>query len=113
MDSLLNEETIVVVTADHSTPSSGPQVHSGEPVPITVVGPGIRQDLVQRFDEIHCGAGALGGVRGKDFMYMVLNWLDRAKLQGLMDGPHNRPYWPGDQRQPLLLDCLNKEKKNP
>jgi 2,3-bisphosphoglycerate-independent phosphoglycerate mutase len=106
MDSLLDEETMVVVTADHSTPSAGPQVHSGEPVPITVVGPGIRRDLVQHFDEIHCAGGALGSVRGGDFMYLVLNWLDRAKLQGLRDCPHDRPYWPG-QRQPLRLDRLN------
>lgn len=106
MDILLDEETMVVVTADHSTPSAGPQIHSGEPVPITVVGPGIRRDLIQHFDEIHCAGGALGSVRGEDFMYLVLNWLDRAKLQGLMDCPQDRPYWPG-QRQPLRLDRLN------
>lgn len=105
MESLLNEETMVVVTADHSTPSGGSQVHSGEPVPITVVGPGIRRDLIQRFDEVHCAGGALGTIAGKDFMHLVLNWLDRAKLQGLMDCPHNRPYWPG-QRQPLQLNSF-------
>lgn len=106
---LPDEETMVVVTSDHSTPSAGRQVHSGEPVPITVVGPGIRQDLVQRFTEVHCGGGALGTVRGEDFMYLVLNWLDRAKLQGLRDCPHDRPYWPG-QRHPLQLKGLNGGK---
>ncbi|MDA3970903.1 MAG: alkaline phosphatase family protein [Desulfobulbaceae bacterium] len=110
MNDLLDEETMVVITADHSTPSAGPQVHSGEPVPITVVGPGIRRDLVQRFDEIHCAGGALGTARGEDFMYLVLNWLDRAKLQGLRDCSHDRPYWPG-QRQPLRLDRLNGGKR--
>ena len=102
-DSLLDEQTMLVVTADHSTPSSGPQVHSGEPVPICAVGPGIRRDLVHHFDEIHCAGGALGHLRGRDFMPLVLNWLDRAKLQGLMDNDIDRPYWPA-ARQPFMLD---------
>jgi 2,3-bisphosphoglycerate-independent phosphoglycerate mutase len=103
VDELLNDETVLVVTGDHSTPSSGPLVHSGEPLPMVVNGPGIRQDRVAAFDEISCAAGALGQVRHQEFMYLVLNWLDRAKLQGLMDSPKDKPYWPG-QRKPFRLD---------
>ena len=103
MDDLLMDENIVVVTADHSTPSSGPLVHSGEPVPIMVNGPGIRQDRVSSFDEVSCAGGALGQLRHGDFMYCVLNWLDRAKLQGVMDSPADQPYWPG-KRQPFRLN---------
>ena len=95
-------DTVFVVTADHSTPSAGPQVHSGEPVPVMFVGPGMRRDLVKRFDEVHCAAGALGSLRGSDFMPMVLNCLDRAKLQGLMDTPDDQAYWPG-HRKPFRL----------
>jgi len=95
-------ETLLVVTADHSTPSSGPQVHSGEPVPFLMVGPGQRRDLVSRFDEVHCAGGGLGVVRGGDFMYLILNGLDRAKLQGLRDAPEDRPYWPAP-RTPFRL----------
>ncbi len=95
-------ETLLVITADHSTPSSGPQVHSGEPVPFTMVGPGQRCDLVRGFDEVRCAAGALGVVRGGDFMYLVLNGLDRAKLHGLRDAPEDRPYWPA-RRTPFRL----------
>lgn len=102
VDALLDDQTIVVITADHSTPSAGTQIHSGEPVPICVVGPGLRRDLVQRFDEVHCAGGALGCLQGQDFMPLVLNWLDRAKLMGLMDDPHDRPYWPGNRR-PFML----------
>ena len=94
-DQLLDGRTILVITADHSTPSSGPQVHSGEPVPIMAVGPGMRVDTIRGFDEIQCAGGALGSVRGVDFMPMVLNFLDQAKLQGLMDTPDDQPYWPG------------------
>ncbi|WP_456388369.1 alkaline phosphatase family protein [Desulfolithobacter sp.] len=103
LDSLLDGETMVVVTGDHSTPSAGPLIHSGEPVPVMAIGPGIRRDLVQSFDEIHCAGGALGLLLGQDFMYCVLNWLDRAKLQGLMDNPADRPYWPGN-RIPFRID---------
>ncbi|BCO10786.1 phosphoglycerate mutase [Desulfolithobacter dissulfuricans] len=103
LDRLLDGETMVVVTADHSTPSAGPLIHSGEPVPIMAIGPGIRRDRVKSFDEVHCAGGALGQLQGQDFMYCVLNWLDRAKLQGLMDTPADQPYWPGN-RKPFRID---------
>ncbi len=88
-------ELLLVVCADHSTPSSGELIHSGEPVPLLFRGPGIRRDAVTRFDEISAAAGALGGVRERELMLMVLNALDRIKLRGLMDMPEDQPYWPG------------------
>ena len=88
-------DLLVIVTSDHSTPSGGPLIHSGEAVPITLVGPNIRRDRVDQFDEIHCAAGSLGILREAEFMYTVLNCLDRAKLAGIMDTPVNQPYWPG------------------
>lgn len=107
---LADEEVVVVVTADHSTPSSGPLIHSGEPVPLTVTGKGIRCDAVSRFDEVNCVAGGLGMLRGRDLMALVLNWLDRSKLQGLMDTPVNQPYWPG-RRKPLRLEAMTGSEK--
>ncbi len=104
-----DEETVLIITSDHSTPSSGPLIHSGEPVPITVTGPGMRRDLVRHFDEIHCAAGALGQVHGADFMPMVLNFLDMAKLKGLMDTDVDQPYWPG-RRSPFRLDNRKEAK---
>ncbi|MFZ5760267.1 MAG: alkaline phosphatase family protein [Thermodesulfobacteriota bacterium] len=103
MDALRTENVVVVVTADHSTPSSGPLVHSGESVPFAAIGPGIRCDMVDRFDEVCCAAGGLGMLRGEDVMPLVLNWLDRSKLQGLMDSPDNQNYWPG-RRKPLMME---------
>ncbi len=102
MAELLDGRTVVLLTADHSTPSAGPQIHSGEPVPIAVAGPGIRRDLVNGFDEVQCAPGALGWVQGRDLMPRVLNCLDRAKLAGLMDTPDDQPYWPG-KRKPFRL----------
>jgi 2,3-bisphosphoglycerate-independent phosphoglycerate mutase len=103
-DLLAREDCFLVVTADHSTPSGGPLIHSGEPVPLCVVGPGIRRDDVRCFDEVAAAGGALGQVAGADFMYLVLNWLDRAKLVGLRDDPTGRPYWPGRCRPLRLTD---------
>ncbi len=89
-------EVLVIITADHSTPSSGPLIHSGEPVPLTFCGKGVRRDSVNKFDEISAAGGALGGVRGKELIYLILNNLNRAKLCGLMDTPIDQAYWPGD-----------------
>ncbi len=98
MNELTTSGNVIIVTADHSTPSSGPLIHSGEPVPIMISGPGTRLDAVQTFNEISCAGGALGHLRGEDFMYVVLNALERVKLRGLMDTPWDQPFWPGDRR---------------
>jgi len=90
-----NPDVLIIVTADHSTPSSGPLIHSGEPVPLTFYGQGVRRDNVHRFDEISAATGALGCVRGRELMYLILNHLDRSKLYGIMNSPVDQPFWPG------------------
>ncbi|GBC62949.1 phosphoglycerate mutase [Desulfonema ishimotonii] len=92
---LADPEVFIIITADHSTPSSGPLVHSGEPVPMLFLGEGVRRDAAERFDEVAVGGGALGCVRGRELMYLVLNHLDRIRLEGIMDTPAGQPYWPG------------------
>jgi 2,3-bisphosphoglycerate-independent phosphoglycerate mutase len=89
-------EVLLVITADHATPSGGPLIHSGETVPLLFCGTGIRQDMVDTYDEVSVVRGALGQVRGRELMSMILNAIDRVKLQGLMDTPFDQPYWPGD-----------------
>jgi 2,3-bisphosphoglycerate-independent phosphoglycerate mutase len=95
-------ELLIVIAADHSTPSAGPLIHSGEAVPLVFCGPGVRRDRIRHYDEVSAAGGALGVVRGKELMYLIINHLDRAKLQGLMDTPVNQAYWPG-RRTPLIL----------
>lgn len=101
---LKDPEVLVIVTADHSTPSAGPLIHSGEPVPLTFIGEGIRRDLVKAFDEVNTASGALGTVRGKELMYLILNHLDRAKLHGVMDTPLDQPFWPGHYEPFSILE---------
>ncbi len=88
-------DELLVITADHSTPSSGAMIHSGESVPLLMLNRHTRRDNVRRFNEIDCASGALGQVRGKELMALVLNFLDRGKLFGLRDSPIDQPYFPG------------------
>lgn len=89
-------DVLVVAASDHSTPSTGPLIHSGEPVPLVFCGPGVRVDEVASFDEIAAARGALGPVRGEELMYLVLNYLDLAKLRGIMNTPEDQAFWPGN-----------------
>ena len=93
-----DENILLVVTADHSTASAGTMIHSGETVPLTMIGKYTRRDDVTECNEVCCAGGALGLVRGKELMYLILNFLDRGKLWGLMDTPVNQPFFPGNYR---------------
>ncbi len=97
-------EMLVIVTSDHSTPSEGTLVHSGEPVPVAMSGCGVRRDRAERFDEVSAACGALGMLRGKEMMYLILNYLDRAKLAGTMYSELDQPFWPGEYAPFSLKD---------
>ena len=105
-------QLLLLVTADHSTPSSGPLIHSGEAVPLAMRGRGQRIDGVTCFDEISAAAGCLGQVRGPELMALVLNGLELAKLQGVMDTPEDRPFWPGPYA-PFILPPPDPEDPLP
>lgn len=100
---LANDDVLLAVTADHSTPSCGTMIHSGEPVPIMFVGNGVRRDNVKQFDEISVAGGALGSLRGDEIMHMILNYLDRARLAGIHDSPMAQEFWPGDY-EPFTIE---------
>jgi 2,3-bisphosphoglycerate-independent phosphoglycerate mutase len=90
-----DDDILFIVTADHSTASSGTMIHTGESVPLVMTGKYIRRDEVGKFDEVSCANGGLSLVRGRELMYLVLNFLDRGKLWGLMDSPDDQPFSPG------------------
>lgn len=75
------EETLVVVTADHSTPCSV-AAHSGDSVPLVVLGDCVRKDRIVSFGERSCAEGALGTVLGKNLMQLVVNYCGKAELVG-------------------------------
>jgi len=92
------DDLLLVITADHSTPSEGPLIHSGEPVPVIFHGKGVRIDRIKKFDEISCAGGALGLMRGRELMMMVLNYINRTRLAGIADSPVLRDFWPGEYK---------------
>ena len=89
-------ELLTVITADHSTPSSGTDevIHSGESVPLVMVGRNTRVDAVTCFDEVSCATGSLGLIRGRDIMPLILNATNRARFGTSRLDPENRPYHP-------------------
>ena len=88
------DDLLVVVTGDHSTPSISSLIHSGEPVPVVLVGGSIRRDEVDVFDEVQAARGCLGLLRGKELMLTILNHADRSTLLGHRLGAEERPYFP-------------------
>lgn len=88
------EDLLVAVTADHSTASISGLIHSGEPVPAVIVGPGVRRDRVSTFDEVSAAGGCLGFLRGKELLLMLLNYADRSSLHGHRLSAEEKPYVP-------------------
>lgn len=61
------KDTIIAVTADHSTPSSL-KAHSADPVPLLICGGGIEPDGSLSFSEKAAKLGSLGEILGRDLL---------------------------------------------
>ena len=95
------DRAIVCITGDHATPASPDVIHSGDPVPFLVAGPGVRTDNVRRFGELDCAAGIFGRLRGTDVMPVLLNAADRPLFLGSRPTPFD-----GADGYPSLLEPL-------
>jgi 2,3-bisphosphoglycerate-independent phosphoglycerate mutase len=95
------DRAIVCVTGDHATPAYPEVIHSGDPVPLVIAGPGVRADLVASFGELDCAAGILGQLRGADLMPVLLNAADRPLFLGSRPTP-----FPGADGYPSILEPL-------
>ena len=84
---LPSDRAIVCVTGDHATPASPQVIHSGDPVPLLIAGPGVRADPVTGFGELDCAGGMLGRLRGPDLMPVLLNAADRPLFLGSRPTP--------------------------
>jgi 2,3-bisphosphoglycerate-independent phosphoglycerate mutase len=98
---LPTDRAIVCVTGDHATPASPDVIHSGDPVPFVVSGPGVRADGVTEFGESTCAEGILGHLRGPDMMPVLLNAADRPLFLGSRPTPFD-----GADGYPAILDPL-------
>src|SRR5438093_845436 len=81
LKTMLATDVVVALTADHSTPVALKD-HSGDPVPLTIFGEGVRVDEVLNFDERSMAHGALGRLRGTDVMNVLLNASNRVEKYG-------------------------------
>jgi 2,3-bisphosphoglycerate-independent phosphoglycerate mutase len=84
---LSDPDLVVAVTADHTTPSDGNVVHSGEPVPLVVCGETVRTDAIKTIGERPASRGGLGRLRGHDLVYVLRANADRMLLDGLRRAP--------------------------
>ncbi len=75
------EDTLIIISSDHTT-STVKREHSGEPVPVAIVGPDVRVDDVDEFGERACAKGGLGRILGKDLMPIIVNLLGKAEKAG-------------------------------
>jgi len=75
------KDTLVAVTADHTTPCALCK-HSADPVPVLIVGEGVRVDSVMQFGERAVASGGLGHLIGTDLMPELLNLIGKYKLIG-------------------------------
>ncbi|HEY8192760.1 MAG TPA: hypothetical protein VIF36_02440, partial [Gaiellaceae bacterium] len=98
---LPTDRAIVCVTGDHATPAHPDVIHSGDPVPLVVAGPGVRADPVTSFGELDCAAGILGQLRGPDLMPVLLNAADRPLFLGSRPTPFE-----GADGYPSILEPL-------
>jgi 2,3-bisphosphoglycerate-independent phosphoglycerate mutase len=100
----LASRAIVLVTGDHATPTYPDVIHSGDPVPFLLAGPGVRPDPVRSFGELQAAAGILGHLRGEDVMPVLLNAADRPLFAGSRPTPYA-----GADGYPSLLEPLRIE----
>jgi len=77
----LGEDSLIVITGDHSTPVSV-RDHSGDPLPIAIAGAGVRTDGVREFGERAAAAGGLSRIRGADLMPILTNLVNMQEKFG-------------------------------
>ncbi|WP_456454425.1 2,3-bisphosphoglycerate-independent phosphoglycerate mutase [Methanopyrus sp.] len=75
------EETVVCLTADHSTPVVVGD-HTADPVPVVIWTADTRRDPVERYDEISAARGCLGRFSGLHLLNVLRDLADRIEKFG-------------------------------
>jgi 2,3-bisphosphoglycerate-independent phosphoglycerate mutase len=101
-EGLATADNLVIVTGDHGTPSGTVLVHSGDAVPIAMVGPATFADDVAAFDERSCASGVLGHLEGSDVMPEALNRIARIKYMSAKLTTGGGIFWPS-RTEPLRV----------
>ncbi|GAB3311660.1 phosphoglycerate mutase [Epidermidibacterium keratini] len=78
----LSERAVIAVTGDHATPSVHGVLHTGDPTPLTIVGPGARRDEVTAFGEWTARHGWFGKVSAAELLPLLLSCANRPVFLG-------------------------------
>ena len=70
--------TVIVVTADHSTVCAI-KAHSADPVPLLISGANIKPDGSLSFSEKAARLGSIGELRGQDIMPLLIQFADNLR----------------------------------
>jgi len=81
LDNVDLESVFIALTADHTT-SLDLRKHVGDPVPLAIMGPGVRADSVEKYSEIDCAQGGLGRIRGVDLTPILMDLAGNSKTFG-------------------------------
>ncbi|WP_226363654.1 alkaline phosphatase family protein [Pseudonocardia abyssalis] len=73
---------VVAVTGDHATPSVGGVLHTADPTPLVVAGPGVRPDGVTAFGEAPARHGWYGPVRAAELLPLLFAHANRPVFLG-------------------------------
>jgi 2,3-bisphosphoglycerate-independent phosphoglycerate mutase len=82
----LTSRAIVAVTGDHASPSTGALLHSGDPTPFVVAGPGIRPDGIDTFGERWALRGECGRLLAADVLPFLAGLANRPYFLGHRPG---------------------------
>ena len=106
----LCESTIVAVTGDHATPSVGSVMHTGDPTPLVLSGPGVIRDDCQSFGERFCAGGLAGRLLARDVLPMMASFSNRPFFKGHRPGPYSTNALPNrPEAMPLELPAGDVE----
>ncbi|ABR55017.1 phosphonopyruvate decarboxylase-related protein [Methanococcus vannielii SB] len=90
-------EDLVIVTSDHSTPSVGTLIHSGEEIPVAIYKKNILPDEVYEFNEKSCYRGHLR-INSENLMPLILNYMGLSNISGTRFGNKLLKYVPDNNK---------------
>ena len=82
LDNINLMETLICVTADHTTPFEVVQDHTGDPVPLVICADNVLTDNVKSYSELTCAKGGLGRIRGVNLIHIIMDLIGKTKKFG-------------------------------
>ncbi|MHA1299956.1 MAG: 2,3-bisphosphoglycerate-independent phosphoglycerate mutase [Candidatus Helarchaeota archaeon] len=74
-------ETLISVTADHTTPIEV-RDHTSDPVPLIITAENVLKDSVKKYSELTCSQGGIGRIRGLALIHILMDYIGKTKKFG-------------------------------